>query len=339
MIKQRTDWVDSVKYIAIMCIMGNHMAFMNTTLYAAISPLYLMPFFFCSGYTYKNRPGFKALVKNKARQLLIPWLILGLANILLAQVISFNVHLPLREELILNFLQVRGKYDGLWFFAALFVAFIPFYFFVKWYHSKETTRKRTVVFLAVAFVLSLLSGIYMQVMDPSVFRWNSPALPWHLEFMFEAMFFMVLGYLFRHRWEGWFDAHDKLAVLIGAVVLYLLVVYLPQPDALTIPLTYCKQLLGVYILVSLSKRIKPNRYMRYIGQNTLLCFGLHGKLCSLLGKIIQTVSPALYGHLQSNALYSTVAVAACAVVLSLILIVPIWLINRYIPFVAGRKKA
>lgn len=345
MIKQRVQWVDSIKCIAIVCIMGNHLSFMNDKLYAVISPIYLMPFFFCSGYTYKQKLGFKDFLAAKARQLLIPWLVLSVFNILLAQVFSFNSHKSLGEELLWNFLQIRGKDDGMWFVAALFVAYIPFYFFVRWYRGRQITPKRTAAFLLLAFVLSVGSMLYMQLTDPAAFPWGSPALPWHLEYMFQAMLFMALGYVFREKWEAWFDAHNSVAVLVAAAVAYLLVTsgafQWLQPDGLkplAIPLAYARQLLGVYVLVSLCKKIKPGRYMQFVGQNTLLYFGLHGKLCSLIAAGIAGMLPGVYARLMGDALYSSVAVIVSALFMSVVLIGPIWMINRYVPFVAGKRK-
>lgn len=50
--------------------------------------------------------------------------------------ISFNAHESLFGELKWNFLQIRGQGDLIWFVAALFVAFVPFYFFIQWYEDE-----------------------------------------------------------------------------------------------------------------------------------------------------------------------------------------------------------
>ena len=67
----------------------------------------------------------------------VPWLVFSVFDIALSQLISFNVHESLLEELKWNFLQIRGQGDQIWFVAALFVAFIPFYFFIQCYEMQS----------------------------------------------------------------------------------------------------------------------------------------------------------------------------------------------------------
>ena len=324
-----------------MCVLATHLESMTPVLHAIFAPFFLTLFLFCSGYVYKRKSGFKDFIRKKVSQLWIPWLILSLFNILTAQVISFNAHKSVWEELFWNFLQIRAKDDGMWFVAALFVAYIPFYFFVEWYNKK----KNTAAFLTITFALSLISTIYMKFADPQDFLWGTPALPWHLEYMFQANFFMALGYVFREKWEVWFDTKNNWLIIALACLAYILLVYggaIIRQDGVfeadPIPLTYIKQLLGIYIFVFFSKKIKPTRYTLYIGQNTLLCFGLHGKLFSAIQMVARKVAGNLYSQILSKVLYSSVFSILCAFFMSIVLIVPIWLINRYLPFVAGKRK-
>ena len=74
---------------------------------------------------------------KKAKGLLLPWFIFSLLNIIASQILSFNKQGSLVSELSWNFLQIRGKGDEIWFLPALFLAFIPFYFFVDWYKKSK----------------------------------------------------------------------------------------------------------------------------------------------------------------------------------------------------------
>lgn len=132
----RVIWVDRVKYICIVMVMLSHLETCTRAWSAFYSPFFLSSFFFVSGYVYKRKENFTGFLYKKIYQLFIPWLVFSVLDILLSQFISFNNHAGLLEELKWNFLQIRGMGDGIWFVAALFVAFIPFYFFIKLYEEK-----------------------------------------------------------------------------------------------------------------------------------------------------------------------------------------------------------
>lgn len=105
--------------------------------------------FFVSGYVYRPMGNFRTFLYKKIRQLFIPWLIFSVFNILLAQIFSFNQHESLLAELKWNFLQIRGKGDELWFIVALFVAFIPFYFFIKYYEEINAKFYKKIILFAL----------------------------------------------------------------------------------------------------------------------------------------------------------------------------------------------
>ena len=137
MTTKRIDWVDTVKFICIIFVMLSHLETCTGFWSAFYTPFFLTAFFFVSGYVYKPRAKFSELLYKKFRQLFVPWLIFSVFNLMLSQVLSFNEHKSLLNELVWNFLQIRGKGDGIWFVACLFVAFIPFYFFVKLYEKSN----------------------------------------------------------------------------------------------------------------------------------------------------------------------------------------------------------
>lgn len=133
---KRIEWVDIVKYVCIVMVMLSHLETRTEIWNAFYTPFFLTAFFFVAGYVYKPKENFKDFLYKKFRQLFIPWLVFSVFDIVLSQVISFNAHESLLEELKWNFLQIRGRDDQIWFVAALFIAFIPFYFFVQWYEAE-----------------------------------------------------------------------------------------------------------------------------------------------------------------------------------------------------------
>ena len=343
---KRIDWIDIIKYICIIFVFFNHTVFNNDFFQSFYYNFFLFGFFFASGYTYKNNSSFYPFIVKKAKTLLVPWLVFGIANLLLAHVFSFNSHLPLSEELFLFFLQVRGLYDGMWFLTALFVTYIPFFFFIRKFVSLENKKQNRLILLAISLALSIISRVYLALMPTSFFPWNRAELPWHLEYVFVAMFWMVFGYLFRNNYEEIFDKRISAYAKIMIIVAYCILVWIIKPvvipdEAKNVLVTYLyyyiAEAFAILSLIFVSKCIKPNKYMLYIGQNTLICFGLHGKLTSFCEKLLNSFIGDLSGILQ-NTILSTLCGIVLALTISLLLIIPIYVINRYFPFILGKPR-
>lgn len=217
---KRIEWVDTGKFICIMFVMLSHLESGSEILDTFYHPFFLTVFFFLSGYVYRQPATFREHFIKKVKGLLVPWFIFSNFNILLSAVVSFREDRNTLSELFWNVLQIRGSGDGVWFVAALFVAFIPFYFVIKW--------NKPVHACVLSAVLSLISVLYSNLMNPEIFLWGSTALPRHLEYIFQAMLWMVLGYYFRAYAE---ESFDRLNTVLNRVVLwivYLIVVYMPS---------------------------------------------------------------------------------------------------------------
>ena len=344
---KRIEWVDIVKYVCIMMVMLSHLETRTDIWYTFYSPFFLTAFFFVSGYVYKQKGTFKDFIYKKFRQLFVPWLVFSVFIIVLSQIITFNEHAGLWEELKQNFLQIRGKGDGMWFVAALFVAFIPFYFFIQQYEIRKMRggySRNWVIAIIVAWLLSFVSILYTRLVPTSVFPWDSTALPWHLEYMFQAMFYMVLGYMFRYNIEAWFDKYTTVKLRIAALTIYLLLVFVPYFCKIEMPMVvdifygYLTSIIGIATLVSFAKTIKANKYVNYVGQNTLIYFALHGKALSLIQAILKKFAAGFYSTVLNSVAISSVFCLGLTIIISVILIIPTYIINRWFPFIVGRQN-
>lgn len=341
---QRVQWVDVVKYICIMWVMLSHLEANTELLGTFYNPIFLNGFSFVSGYVYFRKDRFNKFFLKKVKGLFIPWLIFSVLNIVLAQIITFAKHASLSEELKWNFLQIRGRGDGIWYVAALFVAFIPFYFFIEWYEKSEKYKKDRIIFILIALFGSLMSSLYSKYMKPNILPWGTASLPWHIEYIFIAMFWMFLGYMFRAKYEKKFDLVVKPIDALVVFVIYIVIRYLPficdyeiKNDILSIFYSYVSELIGVFILIFVSKKIPVNKYLLYIGQNTLICFALHGKIYSMIQAVLKRTMGLTYTNVLANTLCSSVFAIIFTIVLSFILIGPIYVINRCLPFLIGRR--
>lgn len=342
--KKRVEWVDILKYICIVMVILSHLESKTEIWDKFFTPFFLTGFFFASGYVYKPKYKFKQFLYKKIRQLLIPWFVFSVFNIILAHILTFNEHKGLLMEFKLNFIQIRAYGDKMWFIAALFVAFIPFYFFIKWYEKADIKKtKKCVIAVIIAFMLSLVSVLYERLVPRDIFPWNTNALPWHLEYMFQAMFYMVLGYVFKQNFENKFDTFNSLKNRIAIFIAYLLIVYVPYSMNISLNIaadiiyTYVCQIVGIIVLVSVTKSFKSNSYINYVGQNTLIYFALHGKVLSLLQTVLKKIAGEVYLYIISDVALSSIFALLMALVITFILIIPTYIINRWLPFVVGRK--
>ena len=346
--QKRIEWVDTARFFAMIAVMANHTQFMTAKLDSFVAPCYLNMFSFAAGYVYVHRAGFAAFFRKKLRQLFLPWLCLSLLVIVLGQIFSFHDHAPLGTLLLGNFLQIHYRHDEMWYVAALFAAFLPFYFLVEMLEKGGRRRGHTLTLLAAVFALAILSDAFVMFVPPEkvpgCYGRQPAALPWHLEYLGTMLFYMLLGYLFRGRAEERFDRHKGpwQALLLFALYCFVNMV-LPWKvgGILGVPRLFFQHLcalLSLAALISLSKLLPSNAFVRTIGQNTILYYGLHGKAESLVQHLLVRVWPAI-GALRRTDLPQSAAVAvALALVIGLLLLPVIAFIRRYLPFLAGKSR-
>lgn len=335
-LQKRVIWLDNVKLICIFFVMVSHLECTPRIFRLFFTPFFLNAFFFTSGYVYKDSSSFTKLMKKKVTALLVPWFWFGMFNILTSQILSFNVHVSLKEEILRNLLQVRGYGDRMWFIAALFVAHIPFYFFVKY-----CDRKKRIVISTIMFILSFVYSFYM---DASLFPWGTNNLPWHLEYMFIVNFFMVMGYEYKNTDGNVLKKYDTKLNKVMLLCVYLLLVLLNYYVAFTqsdifiysTVLTIIMYVSGVILCVEAGKMLPNNKLLSYIGMNTLIYYGLHGKIESIIETVLNKLG--IYVFICNNTVLGIAGGIFIVICVSALLLIPTWIINRYLSFVIGKKR-
>lgn len=344
---KRIVWIDILKYFCIFFVMLSHLddSKLAPQLRQFYVPFFLTSFLFASGYVYKNRNNFKEHLLRKTKQLLIPWFMFSTVNIVLSQILTFNPHKHngFISDMAKNLLQVRGYNEGMWFVSALFIAYIPFYFFVKSYEeNKKQNEKVYIKYLFICFILFLINETYIALMPKEFFPWKLNGLPWHIEYIPFAICFMFCGYLFRERCEPLFDKINLKKYIIIILFIYLIIVYVPYMLNINffwlanILYDFVKACLGIFLIIIISKSIKENKYMCFVGQNTLIYFGIHCKVLSLTEKIFKTFMPSVYISVYTNPLLSAIYSLMFGLMISVVLIIPTIIINKYFPFMMGK---
>lgn len=341
---KRIQWLDTAKFFFILIVIYSHLESVVDEFSCLVVPIMLPGFLFASGYAHRSGQEFKGFFYKKFRTLFIPWLILSVFDITLSQLVSFGEH-KYFYELGWNLLQIRGKHDQLWFVAALFTAYIPFYFYIEWYKKKSSHNDhRTALFMLIALLFFGCGIAYSTLMNPQLLPWGSTALPWHLDYSFRAVFFMACGYFFREKFENKFDSWPPIVRSISLFAAHALIVYAPYfctvPNAVfSLTANIVTPLLGIFTVVSFSKLITPNRFILYAGQNTLLYFAFHGKVYGVIEGILGRFFAVFYNSILSSPVSATFFALVLTLGVALILVIPCYIVNRWFPFVLGRKKA
>lgn len=341
--KKRIEWLDIAKYFFIMVVILEHLEAGADELSALIVPYTLPGFLFVSGYTHKAGQPFKSFFVKKFRTLFVPWLILTFIDISLSQIVSFGEHNYL-YELGWNLLQIRGMHDQMWFVAALFTCYFPFYFFIEWYKKKSAENNhRTEAFLFLS-LLSLGAAVaYSFIMKPHWFPWGTISLPWHADYALRGLFFMSCGYFFREKYEVYYERFNRYWRAIIFTYVHAAIVYAPYfitiPDSIfSVLANLVTPLVGIFAIISISRILPANKYILYVGQNTLLYFAFHGKVFGLIEGILRAFFAQPYYAILSNKITSILFAIAFTVVVSLILIIPSYIVNRWFPFILGKSK-
>lgn len=343
--KKRIEWIDVAKYICILFVMIEHMECRFDEMSVFHTTCTLELFFFLAGYTHKAGRDPKNFFTRKVKTLLVPWFVFTFIDIILSEILTFNQTRGFLTEMKWNLLQIRGLDARMWFVAALFMAFVPFYFFIEWFNRKPDTRKRRVQFILLAFGLFLASVVYSHIMTDHPFSWGTCSLPWYLDYMFVAMFPMVLGYFFPKHWEQSFDKVNTRVFRAAIMLVYLAVIYYPYLTSFRLPETIseiCARFINPYIgltaYISFFKVIRSNRFFLYAGQNTILYFAMHGKFITLCQVLLKRFAGGAYAAILASKPLSLIFAITFAVFTSVMLLVPIYIINEYLPFLVGRPR-
>lgn len=304
-------------------VIYSHLEYCDDAIMKFFSPVFLTTFFFVSGYLFKERCSFSKVFEQRTRTLLLPFLCLGMIMILMSQVLTFNEKVPFVDE-VKGLLLQNGENQILWFIAALYVYSVAFYWIERW--AGNTSR-----LLVVCCLLFILNGVCIKM--------GLSKIPWHVNSIGYACFYMGLGKWYKDneiRVNRMIDNKwailMALALYIGIITLFDLHVsfgcgrWIVDAWSVSIP--------GLIVMLYISKHwFQNNRFLLFVGANTLFYFAFHGKVYSLLQTICHKVMAS--DSLESSVVESSVAFLI-VILDAVILILPAHFVNRYCPFLLGK---
>ena len=291
-------WINTAKGIAMAMVVFFHTqvsyGYVSESVNNFLFPWFINVFFFLSGYLLYRKQlseplisedvktfqkhGAKTLFSNILFRLVIPALIFAILEYFPK---SLLLGYGFKWDLFLFKTVGGGTY---WFVSALTLAelFTLLLLF---------TRKRKLWFyvllsLVISGIGLLMANLRIELFPKGYLAYKNGMI---------AMLFLALGALYW-KYEKQIDACLKwwvmLIMAIVFVVLVLSFTFVQSNTRMSIP-SFVASMCSILLVIQLSKRLPENRYLSFIGRNSLCFYLLCGAIPALLGGLAYTYYP---GH-------------------------------------------
>ena len=320
MIGKRIKWLDTSRGLAFLMVIYYHLSTRSVGgIVPYFSPIFLTTFFFVSGYLTKSGIPFKKVFEQRTRTLLFPLVFFGFGGGIVVSLKDIEIHgiIALLEPLKGVFYQY-GEHQTLWFIASLYVYSLVF-------HFVDVLSKSPKRLLAYSFLLIVLNQILIYVLE-------CPMLPWKMNYCMWACAIMGIGKVYR-SYEKEIDLKImRWYIVLGFLILYFGLLWLTKDsivfggcanwaNAILIPFS------GLVCMLYVSKRIiVNNKVLLYIGSNTLVYFALHRQVLHVVENLFEKLP--VVASVWINLLE--------VLLIALLLAIPAFLINKFIPQVTGK---
>lgn len=319
----RIEWIDTAKGIGLLLVMLGHLhvPYMSTWIYTFHMPL----FFFLSGVVFSgSKYSFKEFCIKRIKSLVVPYFCLGFVIYLFYVIVNavigtenslYGTNIDMFKNLF-----IQEHFWTIWFLACLFVVEILWYWIWKIF-------SRWLIAPAVVSICLCIVGLLR-------YRLGYGSLPWNLDVALVAQFFFYVGYCFKcsRQVQDFFAKMQKntyiiciaIMLLINVVAGFLCVRLSGESLDMSIGmygnevLTILSALAGTLFIILISKKIN-NKFLTYLGQNTMVLFAWHSRivivLCGYIYKFL--------GLFQDQSLFEQVLYCIVTLVIILGVLIPI----------------
>ncbi|GEM_PF-201666 len=347
--KKRLGYIDIAKgYAMILVMIGHCLDFAHVYLFLWLYTFHMPLFFSLSGFTFNaNRyDSFKTFTKKKFISLMVPYYclatLLAISMVIYGLVTTgdLNINLFLKRELyILIANRNHTQYFTMWFLPALFFSELLFYWVDK-------ACKNKVHFLCLAFVgFAIVGSILIKYVQG--FYYSLDMVPIATSFLIMGKLIkMLVDKIDSKVEEKNINKKASYAILmlttLALNILFLKLNYNVLGRSISLfnarignPfLFYFGAIFGTLAAIFGCILIEKCKPLEYIGKNTLVYYAFQNTLVipifvKLMYKLIDLVP-----FLKAWPLSLTITMVLSALVLAAMS----ELVNRYLPFVLGRKK-
>lgn len=334
MASKRVEWLDSLRGVAMFTVIAGHVASMSKNMDLLIYSFHMPLFFAISGALFRvdKYDSLKACVIDKAKKLLIPYCWLYALNLpfwwINRKVLGSSD--ATLEDLFWGFLTSNQALSSmvsgaLWFLPCLFLVSILF-----WWLADLDRRGK--VKLEGSMVVVFLAAVYLCTFyhEPAVWHWATVPM---------ATVFYYLGFVFMNNREailskfGLHESNGKFAVI--AVVLLAVGVSVAfangkismhRNDYNDIALMLVAALAISLGLAMCLMKLPTIKVLDFAGKNSIIFFGFHIAILRFLENFAYTAPYADH--------YSILT----AIVVFLLLIPVSLFVNRFCPYIVGKKR-
>ncbi len=312
--KKRVEWIDYMRGISMIFVMISHATPPNSWV-KFFSPFFLTSFFFISGYLFKLGDTFSGFLKRKIKSLIIPMICLSLVNGIVGTVFK---GIPFKNRLYGILIQRAGISESLWFFPCLFITEILLYIIVKYI-------KQNYMIIVSSLIICMFGFIYIEKIGIPLF--------WQFEISSIMVFFMALGYLYKQYEKSLFDWNNMQFIIMFIIYIFICVIY---DNPVNIHDEYFSNqfvfivsaIIGILIILFISKKIKSCKILQYIGSHTIVFFSFQGFLLTTVRKVVISL------NINSISLVCIISTVISAAILFIVSIG----VYKYFPFAVGKFK-
>ena len=313
---KRLDYIDRAKGFLIILVVIGHI-WQSGPVFDLIYSFHMPAFFVISGLllcetrAYEKKFGKYFLSRLFSFGIPFIWIeVLGCLTDIVRRGVTLNIKGYIMNTLILDF-----NDPNLWFLACLFLIELLYYWLVKW------LKKKPMIFVAAA----ILFAAYFVI--PTA----NPYIGLIRQAMYYSIFFAV-GFCGSDMLKKF----NLPACIVSALVVVAVGLLLNRDNARSISLTAIAFLVsgicGAYAVLQLGKVRLPgimDAALTKAGMNTIIIYGTHHFYYSVIGALLGITD------------YSTTPIIPGLIILigvALLEIPTIILINRWAPWLAGKRK-
>ena len=332
--KPRIPWIDNCKALAISLVVLGHVQsiyLVNEIIFSFVMPA----FFFLSGLTFERSANvpFAELLRKKIRSLVVPYFGFSAILFLFWFFVRRNFGMSYQTDatpldVLLQILYGTNStffVTPLWFLTCLFMTELCFWGLLR------LQKNILMAFLIIALYAPGL--FYITYME----KFQLPHLFWNIDQIPFCLYFLALGYVIsKKNFADKFLCSTKrnaIAFVASALVFWLAFVVREHLTSLFLLMHTVMIHSGLLALVVFSKILKNNVVLNFIGQNTLTILALHIMVQSILRGVLFKIF-----HVAPEFLETSLIAGLAMTIATLVILVPaILFINRFTPWLTGKK--
>lgn len=336
--KERLGWLDILKCIGMYLVVIAHAEEGFEADWRLVIYSFHMPMFFiisgmgCYLQLSKRTYTFEAFVKNKLKTLILPYFVFSFLALPIHR-LNFSILSDEKttvSELIFGIFyshqkMVTSTTNAMWFVPALFLTLIVFYAIRRWARGNQNN----LIFMV------LIIGAFGCVMSAQK---DDFYMPWHVETVPIALMCVLAGYLFIQHQAVLIQFISNRKIGPAAFIVFVLIgFYFAKFNSK--PVVMMSDQYGQFFMAAgsticftaaciiLAVYLPELRIFKFIGRNTMVILAFHAPCFRFLERVSEITASLIAEH--------PIFVGTCVFVALL----PVcWVVERFFPFLLGRKR-